>query len=418
MLRFAPKLSNEMQIQDLRIALLNYLVSKQKNINFTIRIEDIEEDKESYKQILKILNLFSIDYIQITNQKSYLKHHQKIAMQFLIDSKAFNCFCSKEALQKDEDELKAQGKPYEYSGFCENLHDEVALTCEAPFVVRIKKPLEDIKFVDKCHGQKSFKPSDIDSFVILTQEKKPTYNFACAIDDMLENIDIIIQDEKHVINTPKQIFIRKLLNYDKEIEYIHVPSLKTNNLTVESLLDDGYLPIAIVNYLLTLGFETPKLIFTLEEALEWFNITQISKENLSFNMDILKQINIAHMKDIDNLRLSKLLGYADEDIGKLAKIYLDRYYTLKEIKSVIDTIFAKRDMQVTFVHELKQINECLNNAPFIDDFNNLKKYILNHTGIQKDLSKILKYVLTGTTNCPELEKIYPLIKNYLGEIIK
>jgi glutamyl-tRNA synthetase len=421
MLRLSLNSQSDLNIQNLRIAILNHLVSKQKQKNLIVRLEDIsleKGDEGKEKNILEVLNLFSIDYSQVVHQSDYLKYHQQIAMQFLVDNKAFNCFCSDQALQNDKEELEAQGKPYQYSGFCENLHDETTLTCEAPFVVRIKKPEKDIEFTDVIYGNIHSKPFEVDSFPILQHNKKPTYNFACAIDDMIGNIDTVIRDQNLLKNTAKQIFIRELLGYDKKIEYIHIPTLDNDDMSVQSLIDDGYLPIAIANYMVTLGFDTPLEFFSLEEALEWFDISKISQEAIYFDLEKLKQFNKEHIDKIDNLRLSKLLGYADEDIGKLAKVYLKEFNTLKEIKEKIDLIFSQKDILSGDKNHMESIKKAILEAPFIEEYDKFKTYIVETTAITDDVDILLKSVLTGSTDSIELSKIYPFIKNYLGEVIK
>ena len=356
MLRFALSPKRDMHIGDLRVALFNYILSKQNNEGLIVRIEDIDAQKNiegKDKKSLEILNLFSIDYSQIIYQSENLKYHQKFAMQLLAQKKAFNCFCSDEALQKDKQKAKDENKQYQYIGGCENLSDETVLNVEAPFRVRIKKPTHNIKFTDILKGELEYQPSDVDSFVILNQNKTATNNFACGVDDMLCDISTIIADEKYINDTPKQIHIRESLGYDKQINYIHIPNIiNQENISVQSLLDDGYLPIAIANYILLLGYETSKEIFTIEEALEWFDISKISKKSVRFDIKKLNFLNKAYLKEIDELRLSKILGYADKDIGVLAKIYLQELDTTKQIKKKLVKYFHKKNHQMNLNRSL------------------------------------------------------------------
>ena len=426
MLRFASSPTGDMHISNLRIALLNYIASKQLNVELLIRIDDINKEQNiegKDKEILETLALFNIDYARVIYQSENIKYHTQMAMKLLLDKKAFNCFCSDEALEKDRQKAEQEGKPYEYSGFCETISDETKFNCNAPFVVRLKKPEHTIKFHDFLKGDCSYEPFEVDSFIILKHDKSPTYNFASSIDDMLYDVSMVIQEEEHLCNTPKQIHVRDSLGYDKGVQYAHIPTitnLVTDNLSsVKHLVDDGYLPIAIANYLILLGYEAPKEIFTIEEALEWFDINNISKEPIEFDINKLNFINKEHLKTMDELRLSKILGYADQDIGKLGKIYLEECNTIKEIKSKIDAIFSKKEDLEDSKEEYKTIKKCLINAPFIEDFNELTKYITEKTMLtEEQLMVPLYYTLTGVKNGPNLSKIYPLIKNYLGEIIK
>lgn len=412
-MRFASSPTRNMDIGDLRIAIFNYIISKQLNEDLTIRIEDYDKDKNidgKDKEILEFLALFSIDYSRAVHQSDSLKYHQKIAMQLLTQKKAFSCFCGDEKLK----ELK------NYDGFCETLSDETVLEVNAPFTVRIKKPNEKITFTDMINGDFTASVLDVDSFIILKHDKTPTYNYACAIDDMLMDISLVIRDIKHLSNTAKQIHIRNTLGYTKEIKYAHLPSISNaSDNSLKLLIDEGFLPSAIANYLVSLGNVTPKEIFTLEEAINWFKIENISKSEVKFDIEKLKSINKKHLELIDDMRLSKILGFADLDIGKLGKIYLEEVSTIKELKNKINTIFTVKTTSKGLEEEILRIKECLQNAPFYDNFDELKKYIIKETQLKGDaLVKPLKYILTGSLNAPDLSKIYPLIKNYLGEIIK
>ena len=427
MLRFASSPTGDMHISNLRVALLNYIISKQLNEELLIRIDDINREKNiegKDKEILETLALFNIDYARVVYQSENIKYHTQMAMKLLLDKKAFNCFCSDEALEKDKEKAEQEGKQYSYSGFCETISDETKFHCNAPFVVRLKKPNCPIKFHDLLLGDFSYEPCDVDSMIILKHDKSPTYNYASSIDDMLYDVSTILQEQEQLSNTPKQIHIRDSLGYDKTIKYAHISSivsLEGNEVpSVKYLIDEGYLPIAIANYLLLLGYTTtPKEIFTIEEAIEWFDINQISKEAVKFDLNKLNAINKEYLHTMDELRLSKILGYADQDIGKLAKVYLENCNTIKEIKSKVDAIFNKKEDLEEYNNELSIIKEYLATAPFINHFEDLKNHILKNTSLTEEKLTIpLYHILTGEKTGPELDKIYPLIKNYLGEIIK
>lgn len=418
MLRFAPSPTGDMQLSDLRIALFNFILSKQRSEELLIRIDDTNRDKNiegKEKEILELLNLFSIEYSRVVAQSENIKYHTGMGMKLLLDKKAFNCFCSDDALKEDRKKAKQEGKPYSYSGFCETISDETKFQCNAPFVVRIKKPEENIKFNDLLKGDLEYKPYEVDSLVILDHDKRPNYNFACAVDDMLYDISMIIRDEKYLKDTSRQIHLRDALGYEKELEYAHIPSVVNKNKgdlpSVKALIDDGFLPAAIANYLVLIDYDTPKEIFSIEDAIEWFDIKKVSQKPVAFDIEKLKIINKEYLKTVDNMRLSKLLGYADEDIGALGKIYLDKFSTIKEIKSQVDKIFAKRDKSL-------KLNEILKTLPYIDSFDEFEKQAKEKSGLDGDkFTDALIYTLTGTKSGPELSKIYPCIKNYLGEII-
>lgn len=426
MLRFSPNPTENMNINSLRIAIFNHIISKQLNEDLVIRIEDTnlpkEMDGKEGKEILETLNLFSIDYTRVTNQSDFFKYHQKMAMQLLTNKQAFVCFCSEDKINELKQEAKKEGKPFKYDGFCETLSDETVLNTNAPFVIRMKQPNENIKFTDLLRGEVKYDSSDLDSFIILDQDKKPLYNYACAIDDMIMNVSIVIRDESHISNTPKQIYLRNTFGYDKEIKYIHLPKIvneNENENSIKWLIDEGFLPSAIANYLVLLGNKTPKDIFTLEDAIEWFSIDNISKDEVEFDIEKLKIINKQHLEMIDEMRLSKILGFADSDIGKLGKLLLVESDTIKELKNKVDLIFNPKVPCEGFEKECEILKECISKAPYIDKFNELEEYIVSHTNLKIDsLDEPLRYILTGRNYGPELSDIYPLIKNYLGEIVK
>lgn len=425
MLRIALSQTKDIDLEDLRIALLNYIISKKTDEELVIRIDDANKDKNiegKDKEILELLNLFSIEHSRVIYQSENIKYHQKLAMQLMTQKKAFSCFCSDTKLNELKESAKKEGKNYNYDDFCANLSDEIILEVNAAFTVRIKRPIDNIKLIDSFNGEFDYTPNDIDSFIILNHDKTPTTEYACAVDDMIYDITMVINKKEHILSAPRQIHIRNSLGYKKDINYIHLPSIlneKENSNSIKWLIEEGFLPVAIANYLVFLGNETPKEIFTLEEAIQWFDIKNISNKEVIFDFEKLKTINKKHLELIDDLRLSKLLGFADTDIGKLGKLFLSEASTLNGIKEKLNLIFSKKDLCKDFEDESKQIIKCLKEAPHIDDFNNFKNYITQNTGLKDDSLLIpLRYLLTKEENGVNLSDIYPYIKNYLGEIIK
>ena len=138
-----------------------------------------------------------------------------------------------------------------------------------------------------------------------------------------------------------------------------------------------------------------------------------------FDIDKLRFINRKHIELLDDMRLSKILGFADNDIGKLAKLYLEEASTIKEIKSKLNNIFSQKSTLEGFEQESQAIKEALKNAPYFENYDDLKDYVVQKTELKgKNLFKPLRYILTGVENGPNLTDIYPFIKNYIGEITK
>ncbi len=297
MLRIALSPTKDIDLEDLRIALLNYIISKKQDEELVIRIDDANKDKNiegKDKEILELLNLFSIEHSRVIYQSENIKYHQKLAMQLMTQKKAFSCFCSDTKLNELKESAKKEGKNYNYDDFCANLSDEIILEVNAAFTVRIKRPIDNIKLIDSFNGEFDYTPNDIDSFIILNHDKTPTTEYACAVDDMIYDITMVINKKEHILSAPRQIHIRNSLGYKKDINYIHLPSIlneKENSNSIKWLIEEGFLPVAIVNYLVFLGNETPKEIFTLEEAIQWFDIKNISNKEVIFDFEKLKTIN-------------------------------------------------------------------------------------------------------------------------------
>ena len=432
MLRFAPSPTGDMHIGNLRVALFNYIVSKQRNEDLIVRIEDTDKERNiegKDKEILDILDLFGITYSQLIYQSQNLRFHSAMALQLLHDKKAFSCFCSPEWLEKKRDEAKEAKKAYRYDDACAELPAELVIDNMNPFTIRIKKPESTITIHDHIKGNVSFEPSDVDSFIIMRQDKTPTYNFACAVDDMLGDISLIIRGEDHMSNTPKQDHIRASLHYDKKIEYAHLPiilndsgkkmSKRDDASSVKWLLEEGFLPAAISNYLILIGNKPPKEIFQVTEAIEWFDIDNISKSPARFDMDMLRHVNKEHLKNLDNKELSRYVGFADEEIGELAKIYLEEASTTKELREKIQAIFRPKIILEEFKEQAEIMRTCIKNAPFFEEYEEFKNHILQETNLKgKNFFKPLRLLLTGAEHGPDVAEVYKYLKNYIGEIVK
>ncbi len=352
-----------------------------------------------------------------------------MGLQLLHEKIAFNCFCSQDTLEAKREAAKKEHKVYRYDDACLSLTPEETIDNENPFTVRLRKPNVDVTFTDLIKGETTCSPDEIDSFVILRADKNPTYDFACAIDDMISDITMVIRDEDYILNTPKQIAVRAALNYTKEIVYAHLPIILNehgtkmgqhdDDLSVKRLLEEGFLPAAIINYLIRIGNNPPKEIFTLEEALSWFDLSMISKEPVIFEIEQLRSINIKHMQAMDDVELSRYVGFADEEIGKLAKVYLQEASTTKELREKIGAIFAQKKVAPEYAQAVAKMQTVLKEAPFFDAFGDFKSYLMRESGLEDDeLLKPLRVLLSGAEQGPDLEFIYPLIKNYLAEIIR
>ncbi len=397
MLRFAFSPTSDIDIRDLRVALLNYIVSCQKNEEFIVRIEDMDKDKgidDKDKENLGILDLFGIKYSQTIYQSENIRFHTAMALQLIHEKKAFSCFCSPEWLATKKAEAKTNNQPYKYDDACANLPAELVIDNTNPFTVRVRRATEDTE-----------------SFIIMQQDKRPTYDFSCAIDDMLSDISIIVCKENYRENIEKQDYIRTTLQYDKQIQYIYLPTIMSDDaVSVKWLLEEGFLPEAISNYLISMG---------LDEAIKDLDINDLSPLPFRFDIEMLKNINQKYLKMLNAKELSRYVGFADEEIGELAKIYLEDISTTKELKAKIALIFAPKNIPEEFSKQSELIIKIIKEAPYFDQYDGFQNHIMEKSGLNGDeLLKTLSLVLTGSSNGVDLVKIYKYIKNYIGEIVK
>jgi len=413
MLRFASSPTGDMNIGNLRVALFNHLVAQEKKEDLIIRIEDMDKKKNikgKDQEILDTLGLFGINYSQVIYQSESVRFHSAMALQLVHEKKAFSCFCSDDWLDKKREEAKLAKKTYLYDDACRNLPAELVIDNTSPFCIRIVRPDKDL----------SLEGDTIDSFIILHQDKTPTYNFASAVDDMLNDISIVIVGEEHISNSAKQEHIRESLSYDKKVKYAYITSILSDEIpSVKFLLEEGFLPEAISNYLILMGNETPKEIFTLAEAREWFTLDTLSKDPIPFDIDELRHINREHLKALDPKELSRYVGFADIEIGELARIYLEEAATTKELKEKIAPIFSQRIIPESLSESAESIKSVIMGAPYFDKYDEFKNYIIKESGLKgEDYSKALRILLTNAQDGPDLAEIYKYLKNYIGEIVK
>jgi glutamyl-tRNA synthetase len=229
MLRFAPSPVADMTLSDLRVAILNYIVAKQRDDRFLVRIEDIDKSQNiegKDTEIMMILEKFALKHDSVYHQTQHLNIHQSLALRLIKEGKAF------------KDELSSSES-----------------------VVKIEEPKESIIFNDILNGEIKTKIDEVGSFTILKSNGTPTAIFATACDDILSGVNFIIRDKRFLEDTPKQIHIKNLLDYKDEIKYAHLPPI-LDDVTIKYLFELGFIPDAIANYiLLEHSVNLPKEIF-------------------------------------------------------------------------------------------------------------------------------------------------------------
>lgn len=438
MLRFAPSPTGDMHIGNLRAAIFNYIIAKQNKQNFLIRIEDTDtarniEGKD--KEILNLLNLFGLLWDQLAYQSHNFDKHRQLAEYLIQKDLAFYCYCSKEFLEQKRLESQAQKKPFRYDPTWAELEKQ---TNPKP-VIRLRGAKKSIQFVDSIKGELNFEPSEVESFVIIKEDGIPTYNFACAVDDMLYDIHFVVRGEDHVSNTPKQILIHRSLGYEKVLGYAHLPiilgesggkmSKRDNASSVVWLIEEGFLPQAILNYLISMGNHTPKEVFKLNEALEWFDIHNIAKSPVKFDIKRLRFLNREHLKMLNEQEFALLLDSKDVSVGALAKLHLQEASTLNEIREKLDRIFSIKPISQAYEGESYE-NECRvlyslllelieSHDPALNEYETLKQTLMQKSNLKgKKFFKALRILLTGNSHGLELSELYPYLRFFLRDIVR
>jgi glutamyl-tRNA synthetase len=401
-------ISSDFTLEQLRVALISYLCAKRANDKFLIRVEDL--DKQSHTQdanidALETLTLFGVSYDYLYYQSENAKYHLQLAANLMGKGLAFACFCTPKELQTQS-----------YSGKCINISQDELLNNNLPFTIRIKKPNNALHVKDTLGEEIILESDAIDSFIIMSQEKYASCEFANACDDMLQGISHIIALDS--IQTARGLHIRNSLGYVQELRYTHLPPLLDANKSVKELLNEGFLPEAILNYLLYLGNKTPMKIFTLAEALEWFSLENISKSPVQFDINMLQDFNKEHIRRLEDIEVSKIIGYSSNDIGRLAKLYTQEVSTTFEIKQRVDGVFAQKSTQ-RYPKNLSKLKEVAKKAPYFEEFEEFQTYMMQKSALEgEEFLLALRILLTNQESGPNLKDLYTHIKHYLGEITR
>jgi glutamyl-tRNA synthetase len=366
--RFAPSPTGHFHIGGARLALNNFLFSRKNQGKFILRIEDTDKERSSPEfenEIYESLRWLGIEwdegpvsfsgenketgdygpYRQSERKEIYKKYLQKL----LDEKKAYYCYCTKEELEAQKQAMIADGLPPKYSGRCRNLTEPPK--DKTPQTIRFIVPAVKVEFKDLIRGKVSFDTSQFGDIVIAKDLESPLYNFAAVVDDYEMKITHVIRGEDHISNTPKQILIQKALGLP-ELTYAHLPlilnpdrSKLSKRFAETSLLsyrDEGYLPEALINFLILLGWhpKDDKEIFSLEELIQEFDLNRVQKSGAIFNEDKLNWINAKYIKNmsiedlfykVKPIILQSGLDGNDEFILKILKLEKERMKTLKDI---------------------------------------------------------------------------------------
>jgi glutamyl-tRNA synthetase len=434
MLRYAPPLERDLNVNDLRIALINYIVSRQRDEGFILRFEDMATDhriegKEQEQE--RLLQKFALQPDQTVYQSGHPARYQRLALQLLESKKAFLCICREEVLERERQEATRQNRPYGYSRHCLDLPpEEIARIKEEqiPFTIRLRKPSRPITFTDLLLQEQRSEPHEVDHFLLQRADGTPTEDFATAVDDLTEGISLVIRDERRLApHTAREIYLRGALGMESGIAYLHLPTLRDTqgerlsphdrSVTLIHLLEEGFLPDAIINYLLALGIDAPTEIFTLPEAVEWFKLKLLRAEPARFDIEELQRVNQEHLRRMDDLALSRIFRFADRDIGRLAKLYLEECGTIRELEERIATLFSPKKCEGPEGETMRKLSALIRRAPMLESFEEFEAYLAARSGLEsEELRMPLRLLMTGSPKGPKLDKIYRSIKPYITEV--
>ena len=326
--RFAPSPTGYLHIGGVRTALFNWLYARHCGGTFVLRIEDTDKERstnESVQAILEGMAWMGLDYDEgPIYQTDRLERYKEVIDQLLDAGQAYRCYCTREELDKVREEQRAQGIKPRYNRHCRDQHNPERPDVES--VIRFKNPLEgSVQFDDAIRGQIVISNEELDDLVITRANGTPTYNFAVVVDDIDMGITHVIRGDDHVNNTPRQINIFKVLGAALPI-FVHVPmivggdgqrlSKRHGAVSVLQYRDEGFLPEAMQNYLVRLGWSSgDQEIFSLDEMISSFDIQDVNRAASAFDIDKLKWLNQHYIKVSDSAQLVSLLSDRLKDRG-------------------------------------------------------------------------------------------------------
>ncbi len=338
--RFAPSPTGFLHIGGARTALFNWLFAKANDGKFLLRIEDTDKarsTKQAIDAILDSMKWLGIDWDgEIIYQSQNIERHKQIAEQLVTAGKAYHCYCSVEELQQMREKAQAEKRNFTYNGKCRHLGVNEAPTDTSP-VVRIKAPTEGkITIHDEVQGDVSTTHEHLDDMILLRSDGTPTYMLAVVVDDHDMGVTNIIRGDDHLTNSARQKVIYDALGWQTPT-FSHIPlihgadgaklSKRHGALGAESYREMGYLPEAMTNYLLRLGWSHGNdETISRSQAIEWFNVKGLGKSPSRFDIAKLNNLNAHYIREASDDRLAELLRPIIEE--KLAKTLNDKEYEL------------------------------------------------------------------------------------------
>ena len=374
--RFAPSPTGFLHIGGARTALFNWLFAKANGGKMLLRIEDTDRARSSQEAVEAIqdgLSWLGLDWDgDAISQHANAERHSEVAHVMVERGTAYRCYCTPEEVDAMREKAKAEGRAPRYDGTWRD-RDSSQMPADAPFVVRLKSPLEGETVVhDQVQGEVKFPNKDLDDLVLLRSDGTPTYMLAVVVDDHDMGVTHIIRGDDHLTNAARQTLIYKGLEWDVPI-MAHIPlihgsdgaklSKRHGAVGAETYRVMGYLPEALRNYLVRLGWSHgDDEIMSTEQMIEWFGFSGMNKAAARFDFSKLEAINSHYMKqkadpelmsdllnvlievgDYDNI-LDNLTPQTREWLLKAMPSLKERAKTLLDIAKGAEFIFERRPL--------------------------------------------------------------------------
>ena len=441
--RFAPSPTGHLHIGSARTALFNWLFSRHHGGDFILRIEDtdrVRSTEESTLAIFKALKWLGLDWDEEPFYQSQRTDIYKEYLENLLNQgKVYRCYCDPDELEEKKKLALARKEKPKYDGKCRELTKPYP---DKPFVIRFKSPQSGKTEVDDLiKGKIIFENSELDDLILCRRDGTPTYNFVVVVDDVNMKITHVIRGDDHLNNTPRQILLYQALNAPLP-EFAHMPltlgkdkarlSKRHGATSVMAYKEMGYLPQAMINFLVRLGWSYgDQEIFSMDELVEKFSLENVGISAGIFNPDKLLWLNSHYIKEETDESLAGLLipflekkGVKVEDVKFLAKIikgFKERSKTLDEMAD--KTLFyfkdeieyqpkaAKKFLTLEIVDVLTEV---INHFEKAEDFSEegietiFDKITSEHKITLGQLAQPHRVALTGGTASPG---IYEVIAN-------
>lgn len=377
--RYAPSPTGFMHIGNLRSAIFEYLLTKHEDGDFILRIEDTDQTRKvegAIEFIYDTCKLCGIEFDEGPNnpgehgpyiQSERLDIYNKYAHELVEKGEAYCCFCSEERLEELRKTAELEKRAFQYDGYCKNLTKEQIeekINNGEKYVIRQKMPKEGTSsYHDVVFGDIFVENKILEDQILLKSDGYPTYNFANVIDDHLMEITHVARGNEYLMSTPKYNLLYDAFGWEKPT-YIHLPmvlgedgqklSKRNGDASFMDLYHAGYLPKAIVNYLVLLGWSSPdsREIFTLEELIEVFDVNRISKSPAIYDVKKLNWVNSHYIKELNK-----------EELYEFLHPFLLRKYDLStKTREWLDELFALFQKQLSYGEEIIELS-----SMFFDD---------------------------------------------------